>query len=67
MFVCWKVVFFLKVNPGKVNYFPMFGSVMKNKLENNFQYLVVSLKMSWMKLKNKYSKQNIYSNQKFED
>ena len=36
-----KVVFFWKVNFekmnfGKVNYFPMFGSVMGNKLENTF-------------------------------
>jgi hypothetical protein len=31
--------------PGK--YFPIFGSVMKNKLENTFQCLVVSWKMSW--------------------
>jgi hypothetical protein len=46
-FVCWKVVFFWKVNSGKVNYFPMFGSVMKNKLENTFQCLVMSWKMSW--------------------
>ena len=28
-------------------YFPMFGSVMENKLENIFQYLVMSWKMSW--------------------
>ena len=34
--------FFWKVNSGKVNYFPMFGSVMKNKLENTFQCLVMS-------------------------
>jgi len=51
-FVCWKVVFFLKVNSGKVNsrkvnYFPMFVSVMKNKLENIFQCLVMSWKISW--------------------
>ena len=45
-FVCWKVVFFWKVNSRKVNYFPMFGSVMKNKLENTFQCLVMSWKMS---------------------
>ena len=31
--------------PGK--YFSMFGSVMENKLENIFQYLVMSWKMSW--------------------
>ena len=36
-FVGWKVVSFWKVN-----YFPMFGSVMENKLENIFQYLVMS-------------------------
>jgi hypothetical protein len=47
MFVCWKVVSFWKVNSGKVNYFLMFGSVMENKLENTFQYFVMSWKMSW--------------------
>jgi len=47
IFVCWKVIFFWKVNSRKVNYFSMFGSVMKNKLENNFQCLVMSWKMSW--------------------
>jgi hypothetical protein len=46
-FVCWKVVFFSKVNFRKMNYFSMFGSVMKNKLENTFQCLVMSWKMSW--------------------
>ena len=50
-FVCWKVVFFWKVNSGKVNsekvnYFLMFGSVMENKLKNIFQCLVMSWKMS---------------------
>jgi hypothetical protein len=45
-FVCLKVVFFWKVNSGKVNYFSMFGSVMKNKLENTFQCLIMSWKMS---------------------
>jgi len=50
-FICCKVVFFWKVNSGKVNsdkvnYFLMFGSVMKNKLENIFQCLVMSWKMS---------------------
>ena len=34
--------FFLKVNLEKMNYFLMFGSVMKNKLKNTFQYLVMS-------------------------
>jgi len=36
-----------KVNSEKVNYFPIFGGVMKNKLENTFQCLVMSWKMSW--------------------
>jgi hypothetical protein len=27
LYVCWKVVFFWKVNSGKVNYFPMFDGV----------------------------------------
>jgi hypothetical protein len=36
-----EVVFFWKMNSGKVNYFLMFGSVMENKLENTFQYLVM--------------------------
>jgi hypothetical protein len=45
--VCLKVVFFLKVNSRKVNYFLMFDNVMENKLENSFQYLVISWKMSW--------------------
>ena len=45
--MCLKVVFFLKVNSRKVNYFLMFGNVMENKLENSFQYLVISWKMSW--------------------
>ena len=34
--------FFFKVNSRKVNYFSMFGSVMKNKLANTFQCLVMS-------------------------
>jgi len=46
-FVCWKVVSFWKVNFEKVNYFSMFGSVMENKLENIFQCLVMSWKISW--------------------
>jgi hypothetical protein len=46
-FVCWKIVSFWKVNSGKVNCFLMFGSVMENKLENTFQCLVMSCKMSW--------------------
>jgi len=36
-FVCWKIVLFWKVN-----YFSMFDSVMENKLENTFQYLIMS-------------------------
>jgi len=35
-------IFFFKMNFKKMNYFFMFGSVMKNKLENIFQYLVMS-------------------------
>jgi hypothetical protein len=30
-----------------VNYFPMFGSVMENKLENIFQCLVMLWEMNW--------------------
>ena len=30
------------MNFKKINYFSMFGSVMKNKLKNNFQCLVMS-------------------------
>ena len=33
--------FFWKVNSRKVNYFMMFDSVMKNKLENIFQCFVM--------------------------
>jgi len=39
--------FFRKVNFRKVNYFLIFDSVMKNKLENTFQCLVMSWKISW--------------------
>jgi len=40
-----KVIFYLKENSRKenskkLNYFSMFSSVIKNKLENTFQYLV---------------------------
>ena len=38
---------FKKINSKKVIYFPIFGTVMKNKLENIFQCLVMSWKMSW--------------------
>jgi hypothetical protein len=34
--------FFLKVIFKKLNYFPMFGSIMKNKLDNNLHFLVMS-------------------------
>ena len=37
MFICWKVIFFFKVN-----YFLIFSSVMRNKLKNNFQCLIMS-------------------------
>ena len=33
---------FRKVNSRKVNYFLIFSNVMKNKLENTFQYLIMS-------------------------
>ena len=41
VYTTWPVcllesIFFFKVNFRKMNYFLMFGSVMKNKLENTF-------------------------------
>jgi len=36
IFTPLKVVFFFKVNFKKMNYFMMFGSIIKNKLENIF-------------------------------
>jgi len=47
LFVCWKIIIFFKVNFKKINYFLMFGSVMKNKLENILQCLVMSWKIRW--------------------
>jgi hypothetical protein len=57
LFVYWKVVFFFLKNEFREKwisrkwitgkYFPMFGSVMENKLENIFQCLVILWKMSW--------------------
>jgi TPP-dependent trihydroxycyclohexane-1,2-dione (THcHDO) dehydratase len=51
LFVYCKVIFFKvnlkKINSRKVNYFSMFGSLIKNKLENIFQCLVMSWKISW--------------------
>jgi hypothetical protein len=38
---------FRKWFPRKYIYFFMFGSVMKNKLKNNFLYLAIPWKMSW--------------------
>ena len=38
---------FEKVNSGKMNYFLIFDSVMKNKLENTFQCLIMLWKISW--------------------
>jgi len=35
-----------KVNSRKINYFLMFHGIMKNKLENIFQYLVMLWKMN---------------------
>jgi hypothetical protein len=42
-----KVFYFEKLNLKKVNCFLIFGIVMKNKLENTFQCLVMSWKISW--------------------
>jgi hypothetical protein len=42
LFICWKIVLFWKVN-----YFPMFGSVIKNKLENILQCFVMSWKITY--------------------
>jgi len=42
-----KSIFVFKVNSGKVIYFPIFSSVMKNKLKNTFYCFVMSWKMSW--------------------
>jgi hypothetical protein len=44
LFICRKVIFLKKINSRKVNYFLMFDSVMKNKLKNTFQCLVMSWK-----------------------
>jgi hypothetical protein len=43
----FKKINFRKINFKKVNYFLIFSSVIKNKLENTFQYLVMSCKISW--------------------
>jgi hypothetical protein len=45
--VCLLESSFFKKKLKKVNYFSMFGSVMKNKLENTLQCLVMSWKISW--------------------
>jgi len=45
--VCLLESNFLLESEFQGKYFPMFGSVMKNKLENIFQCLVISWKMSW--------------------
>ena len=42
-----KTNFFKKINFKKVNYFLIFSSVIKNKLENTFQCLVMSCKINW--------------------
>ena len=42
LFVYWKVVLFWKVN-----YSSMFDNIMKNKLENTFQYLIMLWKINW--------------------
>jgi hypothetical protein len=36
-----------KINSKKINYFLIFSSIIENKLENIFQCLVMSRKMSW--------------------
>ncbi|KAJ6860947.1 hypothetical protein NC651_037128 [Populus alba x Populus x berolinensis] len=45
--VCLLESSFFSESEFRGNYFPMFGSVMENKLENTFQCLVMSWKMSW--------------------
>ena len=34
-------IFFKKINSRKVNYFLIFGNIVKNKLKNTFQYLIM--------------------------
>jgi len=38
--------FIFKVNFYRVNYFLMFDNIIKNKLKNNFQYLIISWKIT---------------------
>jgi hypothetical protein len=40
--IYWKVIFLKKLNFKKINYFLIFDSIIKNKLENTFQYLIIS-------------------------
>jgi hypothetical protein len=40
-------LFFKKLNYRKVNYFLIFDSVMKNKLKNNFQCLIMLWKIAY--------------------
>jgi len=43
-FICYL----LETNfPGKVNYFLIFDSIMRNKLENTFWYFIMSYKINW--------------------
>jgi len=41
------VIISFKMNFKKINYFMIFNSIIKNKLENTSQCLVISLKMCW--------------------
>ena len=45
--VCLLESSFLLESEFRRKYFSMFGSIMENKLENTFQCLVMSQKMSW--------------------
>jgi hypothetical protein len=51
LFICWRVIIFLESECwGKQvlgKYFLIFDSIIKNKLENIFQCLVMSCKISW--------------------
>jgi hypothetical protein len=42
-----NIFFFLKINFKKINYFLIFYSIIKNKLENTFQYFIMSWKINW--------------------
>jgi hypothetical protein len=46
-FIYLKVIFFEKVDFKKINNFLIFNNMIKNRLENIFQYLFMLWKMSW--------------------